>query len=328
MSSNITHQFNDPSLKTLISLVRMNSWAEDQVKQASVDPVYGDSLPDTAFAWEDRRIFPIDTPANAMVSKLYVEKQASEIPTHVRESVDTALILYGIDPQEIMVEAQEKTAAAGDYVFPKTQRWCVQDSDDVRIAEAQILKIDNEISFFEKTGAAIRVLDLAEKHGVTPSMEIMKLAGVVASDLNQTIDWLEARAYMAEAPVSDLFSKLASELSGVDPLCYTRETLVKLAEVINVLDNKAGITQHYNRSIPDPVHTVFNTEKKAEKTIELSGKQVPLSRLMTVPKTAWDSLMGEDINEILTDGEVDPAKVEEIVPTLPRDIHRVLQNYV
>jgi hypothetical protein len=327
--ADLKHQFNDPSLKTLVGLARMNPWALEHIKEASVDPSYGDDLPDTAFAWEDRRMFPIDTPANALVSKLYIEKQAAHIPDFVKEAVDAALLLYQIDPREISVETEgEKTASVGDYVFPDKQRWEVKDSNDYKLAEATLLQSDREIPFLEKTAAAVRLCKMAPKYSVTPSIELQKLAGNVVSDLNQTIDWLNARATIADETTAPLYTKLANELEGEYPLHYNRSTLVKLAELIHTLDQKSGLEEYYNRSIPDPIHTVFNTEKKAEPIIQIESKPVPLSKLMMVPVSVWEQLMGPDLESITTDGDLDPKKLLEVVPTLPKDMKLVLLRYL
>ena len=327
----IKHQFNDSSLKTLVNLVRANPWALEHVKEASVDPSYGDELPDSAFAWEDRRMFPIDTPANALVSKLYIEKQSAFIPDFVKEAVDAALMLYSIDPREISVETEDltKTASAvGDFVFPDKERWEVRDIDDYKLAEESLLKIDKEVSFLEKTAAAVRLCQMAPKYGTEPSIEIQKLAGTVVSDLNQTIDWLNARSLIADEETAPLYTKLANSLETEYPLNYNRKTLIKLAELIHTLDRKCGIEHHYDRSIPDPIHTVFNTEKKAEPIIQIESRPVPISKLMMVPVQVWEQLLGPDIESIMTNGDLDMQKLLEVVPTLPRDMKMVLLRYL
>lgn len=326
--SDIIHQFNDPSLKMLVSLSRLNPWAKEHIKEASVSASYGDELPDSAFAWEDRRLFPIDTPANTLVSKFYIEKQAEYVPDFVKEAVDAALLLYAVEPRDIVVELQEKQAGAVDYVFPESARWEVEDAEDVKLAESQLFRMSKEIPFMEKTGAAVRLCQLAEKHDTRPSMRLLKMAGAVAADLNQTIDWLEARAILADEDTSPHYTKLAAELLNVDPLCYSRGTLVKLAALIHDLDLRAGLEDHYDVAIPDPVSSVFNTEKLAEETIDVAGKSVPLSKFASIPPEVWGQLLDTDADSVLTNGQVDTQKIAAVVPTLPRDIKIVLRRYL
>lgn len=328
--SRVIHQFNDPSLKTLIGLIRDNPWAQERVKEANVDPSYGESLPNSAFAWEDRRMFPLDTSSNALVSYLYAEKQASAVPDSVKTAIVNALDVYGVPVETVRVSENEteKTAGNADFAFPEKQRWGMYSDNDVKLAEERLLQIDNEISFMEKTSAAVNIVKAARKHGIEPSIELLKLAGAVAGDINKTIDWLEVRAYVAEGDVSDYFSKLAADLGSVDPLCYSRDNLIKLAEAIDILDEAAGIKHLYNRSIPTPVDTVFNTEKKAEETVSINGKDVPLSKLEALPEQVWDHLLGEDVEDVKTNGKIDIKKLALVVPTLPRDILVELGPYM
>ncbi len=130
-------QFNDRSFKQLYKLINEHPHAETHIKTASIDHEENERRPDSAFAWPEKRAFPIDSPDQAALSRLYIEKQAS-VPDEVRDRCDKALELYGIE-----MPLQEKVAAAPDpdeYLLPGIKRLRVVGSESAKLAAATLLR--------------------------------------------------------------------------------------------------------------------------------------------------------------------------------------------
>jgi hypothetical protein len=96
------------------------------------------------------------------------------------------------------------------------------------------------------------------------------------------------------------------------------------------VDKLAGLGKHYDKKIPDPIQTVFNTEKLAEEMIDLGGgREVALSKLAALPSTFWEDVIGADMaKEVTTGGNVDASKLAAVIPTLPLDLKIILQHQV
>jgi len=88
-------QFSDPGFKVLSERLRSFPGVDLLIKTAELNDEENAKAAFTAFAWPEQRLFRIDSPAQAALSKLYMSKQAS-IPTHVRNTCNKALELYGI----------------------------------------------------------------------------------------------------------------------------------------------------------------------------------------------------------------------------------------
>lgn len=322
----ILTRFTDSSFKTLVREVRSNPEIEPLVKQASIDSDEIDSLPNSSFAWESRRLFPIHSPADAALSLLYLEKNAEEIPDYVRENIDKALDIYDVKVPEITVE---KTASAPEpyYLLPDRERWNVSSPDTIKLAENALNSRVSELGFIEKTAAAVRLVNRAQEYGESVDYPTLQKAGMVASDLNITRDWLFARAEASDTH-RDAFVKLAASLDALEPLCYDRYALIKLANTIDALDKEAKLEYRYNRTIPDPVETVFNTAKLAEKTVELGGKSVPLSKLAGIPLEYYSDVFGDEILPEITDagGQLDLEKAAQVLGTMPMDLKRIFRR--
>jgi hypothetical protein len=108
----------------------------------------------------------------------------------------------------------------------------------------------------------------------------------------------------------------------------SREELVKLSSTLKTLDKVAGIDKYYGDKLPNPVSTVFNTDKFAEASVSMAGKLIPVSKLMARdPEYFADALGADVLPEITTNGELDHEKVQTVFKTLPMDMQKsVVEN--
>lgn len=324
----VLNQFNDPSHKFLVKRLRETPGYVDLVKYASLDSDTTAGMSDHAFAWPERRLFPIDTEDNATLSWVYAEKNAS-VPDYVREEIRKALDTFDVElPQTRETKVAHTTTPT--WVIPSLQRWEVKDGAGVKLAAAQLTNHTPTIDLDKRTEAAVNIHKYANQHGVsdlTNRNYINKLAGATASNLSNVREWLEARSIVAPAEYKSAYTKMAEVLEHAEEVCYSRDSLIKLASSIYDMDRKAGLCSLYGKTIPDPVLTVFNTEKLAESTVDVAGASVPMSALTSVPLEYYGDIFGEEIiPEISTEGVVDPGKLATILTTMPRDLLTVLRQ--
>lgn len=322
-----TDQFNDTSFKQLYKLINNYPEAEEFIKSANIDHDENDNRPSSAFAWPEERRFRIDSPAQAALSRLYMEKQAS-IPEVVKARCDKALEIYGIE-----LPLQEKVAAAPDpdeYLLPEMQRFRVVGKESTKLAADAILRNEHRMDSVTKATASVNLVKKSMEHNVALPTRIYKLAGATMSYVPQMVDWLEARAAVVEdSAIKKAYVKLAAGARARQHACENylsdRDDMIKIADAIHELDNAAGLTPHYGKRLPDPMQTVFNTDKIAEDVLAIGGKQIPMSTLLAVPSETYVDTFGEDIADDFIDGNtVDPENLKAIWDSIPLDLKQSL----
>ena len=319
-------QYRDHLFASLIPMLDGRPALAEIIKEAEVKDGEFESLPDTAFAWPERRSFPIHNRESAAMSRLYRGKLAS-VPEHVDEALKVACELYDI-PESVFTSA--KVAAAPnpeDYLLPEMMRLRVVDATSVKVAEEKLLDGFERLSVEHRAEACSRLIEKAAKFQVKLDPLMHKLAGYTISSTAQLKDWLGARQEAAKNPAhKTAFSKLAAALEREPAEIRNRSVLIKLAETIDELDKRAGLTKFYDRKLPDPLQTVFNTEKVADATVELGGRYVPIERLASFPATFYGDVLGDDFVREASDGRggMDAQKVAVLLETLPRDMRNAL----
>jgi len=318
-------QYSDVSFKRLYGLIQEYPQVEPFIKSASLDWEENEKCASSAFAWPERRMFRIDSPEQAALSRLYMVKQA-RVPKEVVAACDKALTLYGVD-----LPLTEKVAAAEDnleeYLLPEVKRFRVVDNESVKLAAEAISRQRSKMSTTTHAQACIRLVKIAtEKKQILPD-SIYKAAGVTACSASTMRDWLEARAAAVPAgAIKTAYLKLAEHARAQEELIYDRNELVKTADVISQLDAAAGLEKCYGKTLPDPMATVFNTDKIAEGVLELAGRQVPVSRLLAVPGEAYADVFGQDLADEFVEpsGDIDEEQLRVILPTVPLDLQQAL----
>lgn len=329
--SNVVDQYSDPSFGFLVRQVKAMPAIEPFVKNASIEAGETDSLPDTAFAWPDQRKFPIHSAEQATLSYAY-SKLAADVPPEVDANLKQALEVYGIPLDIFTSPATEKVAALADdaYLLPDMRLFPVTDAASVKYAEQRVLSQITKLSLENRATACGNLVKKADHFKVALHPEVLKLAGFVVSSTAQVRDWLSARAGVL--PIDKHLQKVAYEALA-DGLRHQpaesrdRPGLLKLASAIAELDEQAGLDRHYDRKLPDPLQTVFNTHKVAAEMVDLNGTMVPLSKLAALPATFWEDLGGRELSdELCPGGKMDNSKLAMIVDTLPLDLKVILKS--
>jgi hypothetical protein len=301
------------------------------VMEVDVDPAEASSLPDSAFAWAEKRAFPLHSREHAILSRTYLDA-APGVPEHVRTSIKEALDVYGVNEAIFARPAVTKVArdTSDDYLLPDTKRLRVTDAEGVKLAEQRLRYEGRQLSPGSRTLASARLVEKAAFHGVRVSDETKKMAGLVVTQTRTLADWLEARAEAAPSDFKDGYTKLAKEVLRQGDEIRDRNVQEKIAQTLEELDEIAGLAQHWSRKLPDPAATVWNSTKVASPGMTLGGRFIPMERLAAYPMSFYSDAMGPDIANEIGDlsGNVDLSRLAQVLPTLPLDIQRHLATYI
>jgi hypothetical protein len=319
-------QFSDPVMAHLVRRVADRPKLAAAIQDFEIDPAERESLPATAFAWPEKRAFPIHSREHAMLSRAYREG-VPDVPEYVDATLKEACDVYQIDDA---LYARPKVAAAppsdDEYLLPDIRRLRVVDADGVKVAQERLRNEGSRLSVPHRALASRRLVEKAAFHGVTVRPEIHKMAGMVVTARQPLVDWLEARREAAPVEHKDGFDKLARAAKRLPIELRDREQQIKLAEAIGEMDELSGLDCHYGKRLPDPLLTVFNTEKVAGPGVTLAGRFVPMDRVAAYPSTFYSDVLGPDIVREASDGagQLDPYKLAAVLGTLPVDMQRML----
>jgi hypothetical protein len=277
--------------------------------------------PASCYADTYNQEYPIDSPANAVISKAYATKTAG-VPRHVEQRIDKALDIFGVPtPRPLTVKSAGPKEENVIYLLPEHKKYPIKTAADIPEADRTINRVHRRLSTKSLAQASSVLVKVAAANGREVSDNIMRWAGLKMCDVEKTADWLDARGSVSNR---DVFSKLAEKIRGREGP-KTRRDLVKLASAIGDLDSKFNLEKFYGRTLPNPLDTVFSSKEAMANTVDLGSKQVNIGKLMSLPVDFYSDVLGEDIaEEISTDGELDKEKLLTILPTLPSDMKHLL----
>ncbi len=326
----LVDQFHDPTLAVLVNLVADCPKIASMVADYDIEPDEAENLPDSAFAWQEKRAFPIHSREHTILSRIY-RGNTPGVPPHVDAHFKEACEIYDI-PDELF--AREKTAAVeidlDDYLLPDLKRLPVRNAEQVKTAETVLLADYQKLSLVHRAQACKRLMDKAAQFDQTLDPLMHKLAGFTVTSTRLLTDWIDARAGAATGSYRDAFEKLATATRKLPPEIHNRAEQIKLAEVIGDLDQKAGLVHHYDKRLPDAMQTVFNTEKIAGYGVDLNGRFVTANQLASYPGSFYGDILGDDLIQEASDvrGDIDPQKLSMILGTLPRDMKGLLASHM
>jgi hypothetical protein len=211
----VIDQFHDPVLGTLVKIASDRPRLASAVMSFDVDPSESERLPDHAFAWPEKRAYPVHSREHAMLSRAYRDGVGGRVPAHVDATIKEALDVYGVDEA---VFAQTKVASAppvddaSDYLLPDIRRLRVTESGHVKAAADRLIQQGDRLSPGHRVLAGSRLVEKAAFFGVRVGDEVRRMAGLVATSTPVLADWLEARGQATSAEFRDGYDKLASEV--------------------------------------------------------------------------------------------------------------------
>lgn len=317
---------HDPGFGMLKAALAEHPRAMDFVKEAELgeDPAH---LPDSAFAWESDRLYPIHGAKEAALSWLYA-KDDERVPSPVKLAIKEAMEAYGV-PEEIFVRTTAKVAAAEDCLYPENGLYPVRNAGEVKYAEARLLRNVRHLGVEERVRVFTELEKRAALHGVTLLPESSRYSGKTVTDIDQLVDSISARAAATKvAGMSEKYEALAGAVHKDWRTLNDQKVRVKLAETLKELDEQADVLRYYDRGLPDPMATVFNTTKVASFDTSMSPE-----KLAAMPLSFYMDSLGPDVaREISTtggmDGVVDGHKAAAVIATLPADMLQTFRCYL
>jgi len=323
-------QFHDPAHGRLRHLLRENPRAAEFLKEASIEDV-APELPPGAYAWSERRLFPIHTPEHAAISALYA-KSASAVPEFVRLKIAEACYAHDV-PRDVVEPPRTKVAApaADECIFPESGLYPVTTPAQVKTAEVRLLGQVSKLAAPTRAAAFARLFKAAEFHGVKLTPQSLQLAGKTACDARELAVHLRARAAATgDAELSSKFAELAGAVEAERTSLRDESMRLKVASAITDLDRRAGLDKTYDRQFLDPMRTVHNTTKLASAGgVELGGRLFSPEDLARIPTTLYSDALGPDIlPAIAPGGVVNPKLAAQVLDTLPMDLKRSFSKVV
>jgi len=276
--------------------------------------------PATAYADTYNKEYPIDTPANAVVSKAYAIK-TGEVAAHVVSRIDRALDIYNVPTPrpKMLKEAQVEEDVV--YLLPEYHKYPIKTAADIPEADKALNRISRKLGTKSLARASSILVKVAAANGQEVSENVMRWAGLKMCDVEKTAAWIEARGDVSRNKV---FLKLADRVRGIEGP-KTRSDLVKLAEAVETLDSRYELDRFYGSKLPNPLDTVFSSKEAMSDVLDLGTKEVSVDKLLSLPVTFYEDVLGEDIaEEISSGGDVDKEKLLTILPTLPKDMKQLL----
>lgn len=327
----VVDQSTDPAMINLARRIADRPKLASAIMDVDVDVDELSKLPDTAFAWPEKRAYPIHDAGHALISRVYREGTPG-VPDYVDTALKEACEVYGVDDG---LFTRPKVAAAPvpeeDYLLPSIRRLLVKDASQVKVAEERLRTEGGKLSVEHRAQASARLVQKAAFFGVGLRPEMHKMAGMTVTNTRELADWLEARREACtQSEYKNAFWKLAKIVRHGPEELRDRQEQIKLAEAIQELDSLAGLGHHYGRKLPDPMLTVFNTTKVAGQGVTLAGRFVPIERLASYDSNFYSDALGPDFVREASDagGHLDPYKLAAVLGTLPMDMQRVLSAQI
>ncbi len=267
----ITDQQSDISRKYLFKEAGRlaDSDFAGKVKRLSLQPTDNTKIASDRFAWPEMRLFPVDSMADTVMSKVYFDSQRDGLPSKTADEIssrlDTYLNLHDI-PEDGFARIVEKTAASEfspRYLIPSIKMCKVADVTSLEAAGSLFdrdydhLKIDQRVEFAHNFVKAAKELD----HIKYPK-SVAKYACELDTDLANTQHMLRLRAAAAKRIGNDgsQYLKMAEAIGSVNESPEPKD-LKKLAECIDTIDVRCGLGSAKNRrKIPCAYSIVFNKE--------------------------------------------------------------------
>lgn len=317
------HYNGDPTLTKLLAYLDNRPEALSAIKCASFDPDGASQLPNSAFAWEEMRRYPIHSREDTIASIAYRSKYAGDlrVPADVDEKLAQAADAYGVKP-EMFRAYTAKTAAAEPtrYALPDRQRLPLNSPAQVKVAREVLARDGHTLPLPERINAYVKLASAAADHGMPVDGDIGTYAGLNACHTQVLRDRVGMRAATTKvAACATAYDALDAALGQMPQVIRNRDTLLGLASKIAQLDEAAGIQQHYGKKIFDPMKTVFNSGEKIA-----ACANVGVEKFMALPAEVWKQVDVPEMADIAASGDV--ARFKQVYETLPMDIKMVLEK--
>lgn len=326
----------------------------DYVRRASVESVFEPpaELPSSSFADVRNRKFPVHTKAATEVSYRYFLDSKHQLDPKVASMIDDRFQVMGRcwNIEADLRALREKHAqlnivpppADEDYLLLyKTaesveRHYPLTGGPATKAAAAWFLAHRDHFPFADRRQMAEKLLDKAARYAVALTGEqreaLEKQAGHGICDAPKTVTAIHNRLRAANAklvpqPVYAGLQKVAAEFQRRPELAADPGTLVMLCETIDTFDKLAELKGQYGELLPRPEDAVFAVTLDAMRETVKSACTLTTGHVFNQQQFAKLSVQelrdsyGANLASAVCDAlgqQVDPVKLAEVAPTLPR----------
>lgn len=331
----------DNSFRTLWGIVKAAGTPDYVANGTLVDEKDAEALPDTSFADQVHRRFPITDRANTWASAGYFAKTASECGYSsvqrdlVLSRIKRAADIYGIgkeveDMMSKVSSAQEpQTKEAGDakdaYCDPEHNGYPVFDKQGAELANDFFSRNAYKYGHERRMAIAKNIMRKSAEFGVKVAEQVRMSAGAGFPN-RETL--AENLLFRANELMRRGTYKMAEELCKfAQEICISSdEDLFKnrggLFDAISGMDEITGIDDCYNRKFCAPEEVVFDITPESMKevvddAVPMGGETLSAKALSELPRALFEKVLPkESVDGMMEDGKISPKKLSVTIISL------------
>lgn len=328
------------------------------VKHANADKIIPDEeIPVFLYADPQNKLFPCHTKEATVVSAalFFDQKHRSKDNKQSHNFIKDRLYNFGkiYHVSHILSELEKKAKninTIDNKILTNDKHYClikkdqngntrkffpVRNEKEAKTAVDYFVKYKFDMSFNDRHKMASNLLTKIKKYKINlkdeDRNELEKSAGKgIASPFDAAelimsrIELLKSNKINCNGAIKDLI-KMAESLSKSNEPYIEYDTSVKIAEMVDKLDEKYNLKKMYGRLIQPPEDKLFyltinSVKKAAEEVIELTnGSAYRKEDLMKIPQNELESVFGEEFIDSVTNGvSIDEEKFCDVMETLPK----------
>lgn len=235
-------------------------------------------------------------------------------------------------PNRKLVDADY--ALAVNYGSERLRRFPVVSAASVKKAAANLFKYRSSYPYIWRKQAALKILNKAMEHKANVDLThldyLLKAAGVYPEANVKVAEKLEARAYLFPTEIKERMLKAASILSS-----KSGGTIDSLCDLLDRADTQFKKRALYNAGLALPEEVCFQglthikqASAKAERVQLTTGNSFNLNDIKKAGLEPFSVLAQDYMSAVAANdqGELDMAKVAEVLPTLPKDDAQIFER--
>ena len=332
----------DNSLRTLWSIVKTAGAPDYFTNGVLVDANDAKLLPDSLFADQVNRRFPINDMANTYASAGYFAKTASEHGysalkmEEVLSRIVKAAELYGIKKDvedeidkinKSMCCDSEKRAEddLSSYCDPENRGYPVFDKEGAELANGFFAKNAYKYGHDRRMEIAKNILKKCAEYGVEASEQVRVSAGEGFPNREALAEHLLFRANelmrRGTYKMAEELCKFASEIC----ICSDEDLFRNrngLFDAIAGMDEMTGIDECYDRKFSAPEELVFDITPDSMKdviddAVPMGGDTFSAKALAELPRALFEKVLPkESVDGMMEDGKISPKKLSVTIISL------------
>lgn len=354
-----TDFYDDVNQQTLYSLEKLTG-VPDFVKSASVEAKEEiGRLPVHVFADPHHRKFPVHTKAATWLANAYFKQAAAQYSTEerqrIQQRISKAANFWRIGDQ--VKTFNDQWERLNTYHAPRNlpddqyaliyktagyeiRKFPIPNSASLKLAAERLYADRHRYTYPMRKFAATRILKAQTRMKAELQPEttdfLIRAAGNGGAIPMDIATKLAQRAIMVKKSDPDAAMGLAKIAEAIENDTYLpHEQLEKLASLVDSVDQRTGLYKYYHDGVELPEEFIFNIqEKEAQAFVDAhvqltTGTAYALKDLQKLPLAKIAGVLGQDFADAVTDGnQMNWEKFAEVVPTLPRDDARLLENLI